>query len=94
MGARKFGIMGVAPIGCCPYARAINKKEGGGDACMPLLNDFAQAFYNSTVVLLQELSSELPELKYSFANVYNMTVDMLDNYPSFGKHVYVIASLK
>ncbi|KAJ9128750.1 hypothetical protein P3X46_015813 [Hevea brasiliensis] len=84
MGARKFGIMGVPPIGCCPYARAINEKEGGGDACMQLLNDFAQAFYNSTLILLQRMSSELPELKYSLANVYEMTADFIDNYAFFG----------
>ncbi|XP_048230982.1 GDSL esterase/lipase At5g55050 [Ricinus communis] len=84
MGARRFGVIGVPPIGCCPYARAINIKEGGGDVCMPLLNDLAQAFYNSTLTLLQGLSSELPNLKYSFGNAYAMTTDLFDKFPNFG----------
>ncbi|XP_037493032.1 GDSL esterase/lipase At2g23540-like [Jatropha curcas] len=83
MGARKFGIIGVPPIGCCPYARAINEKEGG-EGCMQLLNDFAQAFYNSTLTLLQRMTSELPNFKYSLGNTYAMTMDLFDNYPSFG----------
>ncbi|XP_037492720.1 GDSL esterase/lipase At1g29660 [Jatropha curcas] len=83
MGARKFGIIGVPPIGCCPYARAIYEKEGG-EGCMQLLNDFAQVFYNSTLTLLQRMTSELPNLKYSLGNTYAMTMDLFDNYPSFG----------
>ncbi|XP_050227127.1 GDSL esterase/lipase At4g16230-like [Mercurialis annua] len=84
MGGRKFAVLGVPPIGCCPYARSINKKNGGGDVCMPLLNEFAQAFHTTTLTLFQHLTSELPNLKYSIGNVYNMTMDLFDNYSRFG----------
>ncbi|XP_065855483.1 GDSL esterase/lipase At5g55050-like [Euphorbia lathyris] len=84
MGGRKFAVMGVPPIGCCPYSRAINQRQGGGDACMPMLNDFAKDFYNSTLMLLQNMTSLLPNFKYSLGNVYDMTMDMLNDYHSYG----------
>ncbi|TKY58336.1 GDSL esterase/lipase [Spatholobus suberectus] len=38
LGARKFGILSVAPIGCCP---AVSSANGGN--CVKPLNDFAVA---------------------------------------------------
>ncbi|WCJ32760.1 GDSL esterase/lipase At5g55050 [Euphorbia peplus] len=85
LGGRKFAIMGVPPIGCCPYSLALNQKQGGGNGtCMQMLNDFASDFYNSTVIMLQNITSLLPNFKYSLGNVYDMTMDMLNDYRSFG----------
>ncbi|KAF2306322.1 hypothetical protein GH714_016430 [Hevea brasiliensis] len=33
MGGRKFAIIPAAPIGCCPFSRAINKNGGGDGGC-------------------------------------------------------------
>ncbi|KVI08757.1 Lipase, GDSL, partial [Cynara cardunculus var. scolymus] len=58
MGARKFGILSVAAIGCCPMARAYN-----GGPCGDEPNDLARAFYVSVQSLLQNFSSTLEGFK-------------------------------
>ncbi|XP_024982873.1 GDSL esterase/lipase At4g16230-like [Cynara cardunculus var. scolymus] len=74
MGARKFGILSVAAIGCCPMARAYN-----GGPCGDEPNDLARAFYVSVQSLLQNFSSTLEGFKYSLGNTYNMTMNIIDN---------------
>ncbi|KAJ9146901.1 hypothetical protein P3X46_029116 [Hevea brasiliensis] len=70
MGGRKFAIIPAAPIGCCPFSRAIN-KNGGGDG---------GSFYTAVDTLLQNMSLEFPEMKYSLGNVYKMTKYIFKNY--------------
>lgn len=82
LGARKFGIISIPPIGCCPYERALGTT---GD-CNQELNDLAQAFFNATETLLQNLSCKVEGIKYSLANIYDITYDIIDNPLMAGKH--------
>ncbi|KAJ4841606.1 hypothetical protein Tsubulata_004883 [Turnera subulata] len=84
MGARKFAVSGTPPIGCCPFARALKKKEGGGDGCYGELNDFALAFRSTLESLLQKLSIEIPNMLYSLGNAYSMGEAVFRNYPDYG----------
>ncbi|KAJ0711548.1 putative triacylglycerol lipase [Helianthus annuus] len=52
LGARKFAIIGIPPIGCCPAARVFNDTGG----CLEVLNDGARLFYKSMQSLLTEFS--------------------------------------
>ncbi|XP_050263155.1 GDSL esterase/lipase At5g03820-like [Quercus robur] len=52
LGARKFGIMSVPPIGCCPSHRIYNATGG----CLEELNDQARAFHATVDSLLRNLS--------------------------------------
>ncbi|XP_057422332.1 GDSL esterase/lipase At5g55050-like [Lotus japonicus] len=79
LGARKFGILSVSTIGCCP---AITFANGGN--CVKPLNDFAVAFYSGTRTLLQKLSSELKDFEYSLADTFSMTTTLLKDPSSFG----------
>lgn len=81
LGARKFGILNVPPIGCYP---AVTCNNGG--KCVKPLNDFAVAFNKATQTLLQKLSFELEEFEYSLANTYAMFNTMLKYPLAFGKH--------
>ncbi|CAL5402330.1 unnamed protein product [Camellia sinensis] len=66
-GAKKFGIIGVLPIGCCPAQRRYNATRG----CQERLNDFARAFHFALDTLMRKISTELPEMKYSLGNTLN-----------------------
>ncbi|KAH8508136.1 hypothetical protein H0E87_010318 [Populus deltoides] len=79
LGARKFGIVGIAPIGCCPLERA----HGTGE-CNKEMNDLAQAFFNATEVLLLNLSSQVQDMKYSLGNLYEIAYEVLHNPRSVG----------
>ncbi|KAF8012662.1 hypothetical protein BT93_I0730 [Corymbia citriodora subsp. variegata] len=78
LGARKFGIVSVPPIGCCPFARYMNFNESGQLGCLAELNDYAQSFYSTISGLLQNLSSQLQGMIYSLGDAYNMTSTLMD----------------
>ncbi|CAL5197431.1 unnamed protein product [Lathyrus oleraceus] len=79
LGARKFGILSVPPIGCCP---AVTSSNGGN--CVKPLNDFAIAFYSATQAVLQKLSLEFEDFEYSLANTFAMTTALLNTPSTFG----------
>ncbi|KAI3725852.1 hypothetical protein L1987_65648 [Smallanthus sonchifolius] len=75
VGARKFAIIGIAPLGCAPGARILNATGG----CAELMNDGARLFYMSMQSLLTELSLMLKDFKYSLGNMYTVTMNVIDN---------------
>ncbi|XP_019182627.1 PREDICTED: GDSL esterase/lipase At5g33370-like [Ipomoea nil] len=74
LGARKLGIIGVAPIGCCPSMRECT--SGGG--CDDEVNELAQNLYKTTEKVLQSMSASFQGMHYSLGNSYNMTMNVLD----------------
>ncbi|KAJ6398240.1 hypothetical protein OIU77_019112 [Salix suchowensis] len=66
--ARKFGIVGIAPIRCCPLERALGTGE-----CKKEMNGLAQAFFNATEILLLYLTSQVQDMKHSLGNLYELT---------------------
>ncbi|XP_048128353.1 GDSL esterase/lipase At4g28780-like [Rhodamnia argentea] len=83
LGARKFGIISVPPIGCCPSQRV---RSGTGE-CLEVLNELAVAFHSQLRAMLKKLSSEHESMKYSLGNAYNMTIDVNVNPLPFFKDV-------
>ena len=75
LGARKFGIISVAPVGCCPSQRISNATGG----CLEDLNDHARAFHAVLASLLLKLSSQYGGMKYSLGNAYEMTINVIEN---------------
>ncbi|KAK3001802.1 hypothetical protein RJ639_022017, partial [Escallonia herrerae] len=76
LGARKFGIISIGAIGCCPVQRALPINPGGD--CLGIMNSFATTFHSGLVPLLQDLSSKLPGIKYSIGGMYTMTMHVLE----------------
>ncbi|KAI8021704.1 GDSL esterase/lipase [Camellia lanceoleosa] len=74
-GARKFGIIGVLPIGCCPARRVYNATGG----CLEGMNNFARAFHFALDTLMRKISSELPEMKYSLGNTHELIINVIQN---------------
>lgn len=64
LGASKFGIISVPPIGCCPSQRVANKTVG----CMEELNELARFFHAELTAILKKLSSQYEGYLYSFGN--------------------------
>ncbi|KAH9710713.1 Lipase GDSL domain-containing protein [Citrus sinensis] len=79
LGARKFAIITIPPIGCCPVERSYNGSE-----CLQGANEFARQFYNATETLLQQLSSQLSAMNYSIGNSFGLTLDIMGNPLAFG----------
>lgn len=83
LGARKFGIISVPPVGCCPSRRIFNSTGG----CLEIQNDFSRSFHSELSVLMSRISSELPAIKYSIANTFEMTMNVIENHLLFGKKI-------
>ncbi|KAL8188691.1 hypothetical protein R6Q57_029711 [Mikania cordata] len=75
LGARKFGIISIPPIGCCPSQRIRNSTGG----CLEIENTFARAFHSSLDALLKKLSFKLPDMKYALGNSYEMTINVINH---------------
>ena len=81
LGARKFGIISVPPIGCCPSQRVYNATGG----CLEELNEHARAFHATMGALMEKLSCEYSDMKYSLGNTYEMTINVIENPALFSK---------
>ncbi|KAK7360277.1 hypothetical protein VNO77_02260 [Canavalia gladiata] len=76
LGARKFGILSVPPIGCVPVLSAIANPK---THCLDQLNTLARFFYEEVVFMLKNLKSECPDIQYSLGDSLNITNSMVDN---------------
>lgn len=82
LGARKFIVVNVGPIGCIPYQRELN--PAAGDNCVAFPNQLAQYFNERLKSLVTELSSSLQGALFVYADVYNIVSDIIENFSSYG----------
>lgn len=87
LGARKFVIGNVGPIGCIPYQKTINQLNQ--DQCVELPNKLALKYNGRLKDLLAELNDNLPGSTLVYANVYDLVSELITNYEKYGKlHKY------
>lgn len=82
LGARKFVVANVGPIGCIPSQRDAN--PGAGDGCVAFPNQLAQLFNSQLKVLVAELNSNLEGSVFAYADVYQILEDILQNSEALG----------
>ncbi|KAG0534747.1 hypothetical protein BDA96_04G306200 [Sorghum bicolor] len=61
LGARKFAVIDVPPIGCCPYPRSLHPLG----ACIDVLNELARGFNRGVKDAMSGLSLSFQGLRYS-----------------------------
>ncbi|KAI8546121.1 hypothetical protein RHMOL_Rhmol07G0091800 [Rhododendron molle] len=83
LGARKFVVVGVGPLGCIPFVRALFLLPGG--ICSAEVNTFVQGYNKKLRAALDRLNRELgPEAIFVHANSYDVFSRILQNYGQFG----------
>jgi phospholipase/lecithinase/hemolysin len=75
LGARKFGIINVGPVGCVPRVRVLNVTG----ACADGMNQLAAGFDAALKSLLAGLARKLPGFAYSLADSLGLTQDTFAN---------------
>ncbi|WOL07265.1 GDSL esterase/lipase [Canna indica] len=80
LGARKFGIVDVPPIGCCPYPRSLNPTGG----CLEILNQLSVGFNKAVKLLMHNLSLTLKGMKYSVGSSYEVVSAIIRNPEALG----------
>lgn len=84
LGARKLVVVGVGPLGCIPYLRAIYRAPSG--KCSAEVNTFVQGYNGKLRAALDRLNQELgPEAIFVYANSYDIFTRILQSYRQYGK---------
>ncbi|KAI3940559.1 hypothetical protein MKW92_036167 [Papaver armeniacum] len=80
LGARKFAVIGLGLIGCCPKLRSDNPTG----ECNEQANHWSVKYNKAVKSLLQELKEELTDIHYSLINTYDIMVDFLQQPAHYG----------
>ncbi|KAG8059493.1 hypothetical protein GUJ93_ZPchr0002g24651 [Zizania palustris] len=72
LGARRFGILDVPPVGCVPSVRVLSPT--GANACVESANGLARGFNDGLASLMAKLagSGAMPGMSYSIGSPYNV----------------------
>uniref|UniRef100_A0A2N9FTZ2 SGNH hydrolase-type esterase domain-containing protein n=1 Tax=Fagus sylvatica TaxID=28930 RepID=A0A2N9FTZ2_FAGSY len=80
-GGRKFAIPNLVPLGCLPFARALNPDTG---ACFQEITALAKLHNEALSKVLQKLESQLHGFKYSIADSYSSLSESINNPSKYG----------
>ncbi|KAL6841669.1 hypothetical protein ACP4OV_028498 [Aristida adscensionis] len=80
LGARKFVVFSIQPIGCTPVVRAfLNATSGGAAACIEPVNNAAALFNSELRLLVDGANSLMPGARFSYVDSYRIIKDTLDH---------------
>ncbi|XP_048560504.1 GDSL esterase/lipase At2g23540-like [Triticum urartu] len=86
LGARKFVVANVGPLGCIPYQKTLNRVKD--DECVKLPNTLAAQYNGRLRDLLIELNGNggggLPGGRFLLANVYDLVMELIANHRKYG----------
>lgn len=72
----------VGPIGCIPYQKTINQLKE--NECVALANQMAVQYNARLKDLVRELNENLQGSTFVLANVYDLVMELITNYASYG----------
>ncbi|CAK7335832.1 unnamed protein product [Dovyalis caffra] len=83
LGARKFIVAGLGPIGCIPFVRALNLLPSGN--CLVEMNELIQDYNKEVKMMLNGLNQEMgPQSIFVYANTYDIALKVILNYHQYG----------
>ena len=87
LGARKFAMVGVGAVGCCPSQRNKNSTE----ECSEEANYWSVKYNERLKSLLQELISELKGMSYSYFDTYSVMLNLIQKPAAYGINYWLSA---
>ncbi|KAI4346088.1 hypothetical protein L6164_013170 [Bauhinia variegata] len=82
LGGRKFGFLGMGPLGCEPIMRAL--VNGSKGSCMEDAQLLSKQHNNALLVALKKLERHLKGFKYSFTNFYDLVLEVMFHPSKYG----------
>ncbi|XP_006648921.1 GDSL esterase/lipase At1g29660-like [Oryza brachyantha] len=80
LGARKFSIVSITPLGCTPSQRARRLSQGGTrGGCFGPINTLSLRSYPMLAASLRDLADELPGMAYSLSDSFTMVSFIIAN---------------
>jgi hypothetical protein len=91
LNVRKMVVMGLAPIGCAPrYMWEYGTVNGD---CVEPINDMAIEFNFLMRYIVEKLAEELPDANIIFCDVYEGSMDILNNHERYGISICTFLNL-
>ncbi|CAN8233321.1 unnamed protein product [Cochlearia groenlandica] len=86
LGARKFVVVGVGPLGCIPFARALNLIPAGqcSDKVNQIVRGYNTKLRQSLTTLNMDLRTKDQNTTFVYANSYDLFLKLVLNYRQFG----------
>jgi len=85
LGARKFILSNVGPLGCIPYRMTLDSTKEG--QCVQSDNSLVAGFNVALKSLVDEFNGRYPNAKFVLANSYNVVSRIINNPTSFGMYI-------
>ncbi|KAJ4799787.1 GDSL esterase/lipase [Rhynchospora pubera] len=83
LGARKFVVVDVGPLGCIPYVRALQIIPNG--KCSSAANKLIRAYNEKLRQRIYQLNQEMgPASAFVYANSFDIVMQVLSNYSQYG----------
>ncbi|KNA09923.1 hypothetical protein SOVF_149100 [Spinacia oleracea] len=79
---RKVVVMGIAPMGCAPHYLWRYRSKNG--ECIPEINNMIMEFNFVMRYMIQELNQELSDSKITFCDMYEGSMDIIENHQHYG----------
>ena len=83
LGARKFAVIDVPPIGCCPYPRSLHPLG----ACIDVLNELARGFNKGVKAAMHGLSLSFQGFRYSVGSSHAVVQSIMKHPQRLGTYV-------
>ncbi|KAK9675416.1 hypothetical protein RND81_11G006600 [Saponaria officinalis] len=84
-GVRKVVMMGLAPMGCAPHYLWKYKSENG--ECIREMNNMIMEFNFVMRYVVEQLNHELPNAIIIFCDIYQGSMDIIQNHERYGFNV-------
>ncbi|OMO79772.1 Lipase, GDSL [Corchorus capsularis] len=85
LNVRRMVIMGLPPIGCAPHYLWRFKSNNG--ECIEQINDMIMEFNFVMRYMIEELIHQLPDARIIFCDVFEGSMDILQNHERYGFNV-------
>ena len=92
LGARKFILSNVGPLGCIPYRMTLESTVKG--QCVQSDNTLVSSFNTALKSLVDELNGRYPQTKFVLANSYNVVSQIISNPAAYGINLQLFLSFK
>jgi hypothetical protein len=83
LGARKFAVIDVPPIGCCPYPRSLHPLG----ACIDVLNELTRGLNKGVKDAMCSLSASLSGFKYSIGSSHAVVQSIMKHPQRLGTYM-------
>lgn len=81
LGARRIGVVSLAPFGCLPLELTVSRTSSG---CVESLNQVAHNYNSALNGAINHLGKTLPGLKIAYFDIYTGLLDIIKNPASNG----------